>query len=157
MPEAARGQVAIVDYGMGNLFSVEQACDQAGLGVVISSSAKEILAADAVILPGVGAFGDAMANLNRLDLNLIAFRLRHQAEGGGGRDFYNRVMKLLDNRFTYHHTLWSYALYHRDEERLGEEAAQVACDMAAGAAKEAGIVRALAAEASVRLLSPRNA
>ena len=68
MPEAVGAQVAIVDYGMGNLFSVEQACDQAGLGVVISSSAREILAADAVILPGVGAFGDAMANLNRLDL-----------------------------------------------------------------------------------------
>ena len=57
-------------------------------------------------------------NLNRLDLNLIAFRLRHQAEGGGGRDFYNRVMKLLGDRFTYHHTLWSYAIYHQDEERM---------------------------------------
>jgi hypothetical protein len=59
-------------------------------------------------------------NLNRTDLKLIAFRLRKQEEGGGGRDFYNRVMKLLDNRFSYQHTLWSYALYHRDEERLGQ-------------------------------------
>ena len=57
-------------------------------------------------------------NLNRMDLNLIAFRLRHQAEGGGGRDFYNRLMKLLGDRFTYHHALWSYAIYHRDEERM---------------------------------------
>ena len=59
-------------------------------------------------------------NLNRLGLNLIAFRLRHQNAGGGGRDFYNRVMKLLGDRFTYHHTLWSYALYHQDEERMSD-------------------------------------
>ncbi|MEC8928494.1 MAG: hypothetical protein VX705_04700, partial [Verrucomicrobiota bacterium] len=57
-------------------------------------------------------------NLNRLDLGQIAFRLRHQAEGGGGRDFYNRLMNLLDGRYAYHPTLWSYALYHRDEERM---------------------------------------
>ena len=59
-------------------------------------------------------------NLNRMNLNLIAFRLRHEAEGGGGRDFYNRVMKLLDERFTYHHALWSYAVYHSDEERMSD-------------------------------------
>ena len=59
-------------------------------------------------------------NLNRTDLNLIAFRLRHEVEGGGGRDFYNRVMKLLNERFTYHHTLWSYAIYHQDEERMSD-------------------------------------
>ena len=57
-------------------------------------------------------------NLNRLDLNLIAFRLRHQAEGGGGRDFYNRVMALLENRYTYQPTLWAYAIYHRDDARI---------------------------------------
>ena len=59
-------------------------------------------------------------NLNRMDLNLIAFRLRHEAEGGAGRDFYNRVMKLLDERFTYHHALWSYAVYHSDEGRISD-------------------------------------
>ncbi|MEC8928735.1 MAG: hypothetical protein VX705_05930 [Verrucomicrobiota bacterium] len=59
-------------------------------------------------------------NLNRINLELIAWRLRHQAEGGGGRDFYNRLMKLLEGRFGYHHTLWSYALYHTDEERLSQ-------------------------------------
>jgi glutamine amidotransferase len=60
--------VAIVDYGMGNLFSVKQACRHAGLKAVITSSRKEILEADAVILPGVGAFGDAMETLRQLDL-----------------------------------------------------------------------------------------
>jgi imidazole glycerol-phosphate synthase subunit HisH len=61
-------QVAIVDYGSGNLFSVEQACALSGLNSIITNSKKDILGADAVILPGVGAYGDAMLKLNRLDL-----------------------------------------------------------------------------------------
>lgn len=61
-------RIAIVDYGMGNLFSVRQACEHAGLNVGITSSRDEIQSADAVILPGIGAFGDAMATLARLDL-----------------------------------------------------------------------------------------
>lgn len=60
--------MAIVDYRLGNLFSVKQACTQAGMEGVITSHAEEILAADAVILPGVGAFGDAMAALSELRL-----------------------------------------------------------------------------------------
>jgi glutamine amidotransferase len=61
-------QVAIVDYGMGNLFSVQRACQWAGLTADITCDAKKITQADAVILPGVGAFGDAMGVLRRLDL-----------------------------------------------------------------------------------------
>lgn len=61
-------QVAIVDYGMGNLFSVQRACQWAGLKADITCDAKIITQSDAVILPGVGAFGDAMAMLRRLDL-----------------------------------------------------------------------------------------
>lgn len=60
--------ITIVDYGLGNLFSVKHACEHAGLRVEISSVKSEILSADAVILPGVGAFGDAMESLKRLDL-----------------------------------------------------------------------------------------
>ena len=60
--------VAIVDYGMGNLFSVKQACAFVGLNSIITKSKKDILDADAVILPGVGAYGDAMLTLHRLDL-----------------------------------------------------------------------------------------
>lgn len=59
---------AIVDYGLGNLFSVQRACEYVGLPAHITSSRDEVLQADAVILPGVGAFGDAMAALHRLDL-----------------------------------------------------------------------------------------
>ena len=68
MPEATRTQLAIVDYGMGNLFSVQQACEHTGLRATITVSPQEIEAAEAVILPGVGAFGDAMDTLTRLDL-----------------------------------------------------------------------------------------
>lgn len=61
-------RVAIVDYGMGNLFSVKRACEHFGMNAAITSSYQEIESADAVILPGVGAFGDAMKNLEELDL-----------------------------------------------------------------------------------------
>ena len=68
MPNSAAAHAAIVDYGMGNLFSVQHACEYAGLRAVITHSKKEVLAALAVILPGVGAFGTAMEALTRLDL-----------------------------------------------------------------------------------------
>lgn len=61
-------RVAIVDYGLGNLFSVEQACAFVGLNSIITNSRKDILDAAAVILPGVGAYYDAMLTLRRLDL-----------------------------------------------------------------------------------------
>lgn len=61
-------RVAIVDYGLGNLYSVKHACAHVGLPAVMTSSKRDILDADAVILPGVGAFGDAMESLHRLDL-----------------------------------------------------------------------------------------
>jgi len=61
-------EVAIIDYGLGNLFSVKQACDHVGLRTRVTSQEKEITKADAMILPGVGAFGDAMGILNKMDL-----------------------------------------------------------------------------------------
>ncbi len=67
-PDARRPRVAIVDYGMGNLFSVKHACEDAGLSASVTSAHQEILGAHAVILPGVGAFGDAMETLRERDL-----------------------------------------------------------------------------------------
>ncbi len=61
-------KVIIIDYQMSNLFSVKHACDDACLEGRISSDLKELMRADAAILPGVGAFGDAMNNLHRLGL-----------------------------------------------------------------------------------------
>ena len=60
--------VAIVDYGLGNLFSIEQACKHVGLSVRLASTLQELQDARSVILPGVGAFGDAMQSLHRLGL-----------------------------------------------------------------------------------------
>lgn len=59
---------AIVDYGLGNLFSVKHACAYAGMQGIITADKAEILSADVVILPGIGAFGDAMTALHKLDL-----------------------------------------------------------------------------------------
>jgi len=72
-------RVAIVDYGLGNLYSVKQACEYAGMKTVITSSKDVLFDANAVILPGVGAFGDAMATLENLDLVHV---LRDIADSG---------------------------------------------------------------------------
>lgn len=58
----------IIDYDAGNIKSVEKALQSLGETVEITDEAEKILAADRVILPGVGAFGDAMENLNRRNL-----------------------------------------------------------------------------------------
>lgn len=55
--------IVIVDYGVGNLRSVQKGLERAGALVVVSSDPSEIDIAQGVILPGVGAFGDGMANL----------------------------------------------------------------------------------------------
>jgi imidazole glycerol-phosphate synthase subunit HisH len=61
-------KVAIVDFGLGNLYSVRQACMHVNIDAEITSSKDVISKANAVILPGVGAYGDAMKALHRLDL-----------------------------------------------------------------------------------------
>ncbi len=58
----------IVDYALGNLFSVQQACLHVGLDAEISNDPEKVAAADGLILPGVGAFGAAMHNLRSLGL-----------------------------------------------------------------------------------------
>ena len=60
--------IAIIDYDAGNIKSVEKALQYLGEEAVITRDAGEILMADKVILPGVGAFGDAMKKLNRYSL-----------------------------------------------------------------------------------------
>jgi glutamine amidotransferase len=70
--------VIIIDYQLGNLFSVKQACDTVGINAKISSNPQDILNADAIILPGVGAFIEAMNNLIRFGLD-IAIREKVKA------------------------------------------------------------------------------
>lgn len=58
----------IIDYDAGNIGSVKKALAAIGEAAVLTRDKETILQADRVILPGVGAFGDAMDNLNRFDL-----------------------------------------------------------------------------------------
>ena len=68
--------IAILDYGMGNLRSVEKALERIGADPVVTNDHDLVRAADGVILPGVGAFPKAMRNLRELELDvLIADRL----------------------------------------------------------------------------------
>ena len=60
--------VAIIDYGAGNLFSVKNALDYLGIENNITNSADDLRKADRLILPGVGAFPDAMRMLNETGL-----------------------------------------------------------------------------------------
>jgi imidazole glycerol-phosphate synthase subunit HisH len=60
--------IAIIDYGMGNIRSVEKGFLKVGADVCITSDPKVIADASGVVLPGVGAFRDCMANLDKLAL-----------------------------------------------------------------------------------------
>lgn len=63
--------IAIIDYDAGNIKSVEKAIQSLGEEVVITRNKEELLAADKVILPGVGAFGDAMEKLRNYGLEEV--------------------------------------------------------------------------------------
>jgi len=67
--------IAIVDYGMGNLRSVQKALEHLGARAELVTDPERALSADALVLPGVGAIGDAVANLrtNGMDQALWAF------------------------------------------------------------------------------------
>jgi len=71
--------IAIVDYGMGNLRSVQKAVERVGGQAVIAAEPEGLEAAWGIILPGVGAFGDAMANLRARGLDRSLMR---QVEAG---------------------------------------------------------------------------
>ena len=60
--------IAVIDYGMGNLRSVEKAFQAIGAQVVVTHDRNLILAADSIVLPGVGSFKDCMNNLQKLNL-----------------------------------------------------------------------------------------
>lgn len=61
-------KVAVIDYGVGNLFSVEKALLTLSDEVIVTSDENELLAAEKIVLPGVGAFGDCMKNLEATGL-----------------------------------------------------------------------------------------
>ena len=71
--------IAIVDYGVGNLFSLKSSFAAIGAEVTVTSSAEVIRSADRIILPGVGAFGDAAKKLEASGLGEV---LKEEAKKG---------------------------------------------------------------------------
>ena len=84
--------IAIIDYGVGNLFSLKSSLKQLGLEAVVTADADVIRAADRLILPGVGAFADAMDKLTATGLVPV---IREEAgkRGGAGEDPLLAAMK----------------------------------------------------------------
>ncbi|WP_445781338.1 imidazole glycerol phosphate synthase subunit HisH [Shewanella sp.] len=64
----SKNEVMIIDYGVGNLLSVQRGLEHCGAKVILSSDPEVIRTARRVVLPGVGAFANAMEALDRLDL-----------------------------------------------------------------------------------------
>lgn len=65
--------VAVVDYGMCNLDSVRRAVEECGGTVVVTSQAQDLKTANRIILPGVGAFPEAMRNIKALSLDRVLY------------------------------------------------------------------------------------
>ena len=71
--------ISIVDYGVGNLFSLRSSLETIGADVIVTGDADELHRADKIILPGVGAFEDAAAKLRQSGLDAV---LREEAAAG---------------------------------------------------------------------------
>lgn len=71
--------VAIIDYGVGNLFSLQQTLKKIGVESIVTSQKSEIKCADRLILPGVGAFGDAADKLRQSGLDSV---IKEQCDSG---------------------------------------------------------------------------
>ncbi|MFJ7738216.1 imidazole glycerol phosphate synthase subunit HisH [Lysinibacillus sp. NPDC097287] len=69
-------KIGVIDYGMGNLFSVEQALKRLGCDVVVTADENELDTADALLLPGVGAFPDAMKRLAETKLDRYLYTVK---------------------------------------------------------------------------------
>jgi len=67
----SRPRIAVLDYGMGNLRSVEKGLERSGADATITRDHEVIRAAEGVVLPGVGAFPKAMENLRDLGLDAV--------------------------------------------------------------------------------------
>ena len=64
----SKSEVIVIDYGVGNLLSVQRGLEKCGTKVILTSDPEVILAANRVVLPGVGAFANAMKSLQKLGL-----------------------------------------------------------------------------------------
>ena len=91
--------VAIIDYGVGNLFSLKSSFAAIGVDAVVTDDAEALRAADRLILPGVGAFGDAAAKLRATGLDKVL--LEEVAKGKPLMGICLGMQMLLDVSFEY--------------------------------------------------------
>ena len=87
--------VAIIDYDAGNIKSVEKALLHLGEEVMITRDREKILNSDKVILPGVGAFGDAMEKLRSYGLDKVIYESKSKKEQGFLKIFQKILMCIL--------------------------------------------------------------
>lgn len=71
--------IAVIDYGVGNLFSLKSSLESLGAEIVVTGDKEKIVAADKIILPGVGAFADAAQKLRDTGLDAV---IKSQTEKG---------------------------------------------------------------------------
>jgi glutamine amidotransferase len=130
-------RIAILDYGMGNLRSVEKALERAGADAEITSNRARAEAADGVILPGVGAFPRAMQRVREIGLDeLVAGRIEAgvpvlgiclglqllfessvENEGGSGLALLDGVVAPLEaNGYKVPHIGWSPVRWEHESE-----------------------------------------
>ena len=64
-------KIGIIDYGLGNLFSIKSACEKVGMDGQLTDDKKKIMNSDAIILPGVGSFNEAMKKIKIKKLDKI--------------------------------------------------------------------------------------
>ena len=91
--------IAIVDYGVGNLFSLKSSLEAIGADAIVTSDAEQLRRADKIILPGVGAFGDAAAKLRESGLGAIVIEEAHKGKPILGICL--GMQLLLDKSFEY--------------------------------------------------------
>ena len=120
-------KITIIDYGMGNLYSVQNALRSIGAEPVLTSDAAVIAQAEKILLPGVGAFGDCMANLEKsglipvimdslqsgkpflgicLGMQLL-FEGSDEAPGVKGLGFFKGQVRLLHTELKIPHMGWN--------------------------------------------------
>ena len=104
-------KITIIDYGMGNLYSVQNALRSIGAEPVVTSDAAVIAQAEKILLPGVGAFGDCMANLEKSGLIPVIMQLlfegSDEAPGVKGLGFFKGQVRLLHTELKIPHMGWN--------------------------------------------------
>ena len=91
--------IAIIDYGVGNLFSLKSSLSMIGAEAIVTGDAQAICAAERIILPGVGAFGDARKKLAETGLDRVV--LAEAAKGKRLLGICLGMQMLFDKSFEY--------------------------------------------------------